>query len=708
MARTLLLLLALGSVSLAPGQDVRAARPKVALALAGGGAYGLMDLGALEWLERHRIPVDAIAGTSGGALVGGWYATGIEMLSDEEIAHPVEPRRKEDLRLRDAAPALEEIDYERLFDSGPDYRNLSLPQKRERRLYPNDLFAGLQNARGLRRDGLVPGQAVGFLLDRIGLDYGNGFEGLPTPFRAVAVDATASDPARWRTVVLGGPRPEIALGLSRAIRASIAVPFLFAPVVADGRRLIDGAVRDNLPTDVAIDAFAPDVLIALRWDNGDGPDPYRPGAGGRSPKARTVVTFDPRPYRVDGFRSWRALAWIGYQGMEARRAELERYALPLERFLAYRKGRRARPASHRVRGVEGDVEGLGGIRRAVVGCDLDAPEAMRALAGALDRLTADQGLATAGYSLRPDGVLVVRTTRHRGGPAFVRAGLDVEVNSGDRPWANVRARVSDLRPDRPAYRVDLVAGTTTALSGGLELPVGKGVTVGPTFRLERAPQFRFRGDQRRSEATIGTAEAGLGLFYRPSRALEFALEGFAGANGADARNGVAFDPQSGAYRGFLLRAESDTTDDAVVPRRGARAWLMGRSFDGAFTQAEGRLDAYRRAFGVHAGFGTGFGGDAPFPFEFRPRVAPYRRDEIRDDAYLSLGFSATRPIAPLPFALGRAFLVCRVENAWASGRTYPGATLTLLADTRAGAASLGLGVASHGAVRLLLGLGRRF
>ena len=358
--------------------------------------------------------------------------------------------------------------------------------------------------------------------------------------------------------------------------------------------------------------------------------------------------------------------------------------------------------------VEGDVEPLDGVRRAIVGRDLDDMDAIKALGEALDRLTADEGLATAGYDLLPGGVLRVRTTRHRGGAAFVRAGLDIEANSGDRPWANVRGRVSDLRADRPTYYADLVAGTTPAFAGGLELPLGRGLSVGPTFRFDREVEFRFDGDRRRSEAAIATAEVGLGVYYRPSHALEFSLGGFAGANDADERFGTPFDAQTGAYRGLFARAETDTTDDAVVPRRGTRAWLLGRSFDGDFTQAEGRLDLYQSVFGFHAGFGTSFGGNAPFPFEFRPRVDPYRRDEIRDDGYVSLGVSATRPLAPLPYALGRTFVVGRVENAWASGRAYPGATLTLLADTRVGAASFGVGVARHGAVRLLLGLGRRF
>lgn len=693
-----------------PSQGEGKTRKRVVLALAGGGAYGLMYLGALEWLERHRVPVDGIVGTSGGALVGGWYATGIEMLSDDEILHPVEPHGKEELRLRDVAPYLARVDYERLFASGADYRNLTMPQKREARRYPNDLFAGLEGGNALRRDGLVPGQTVGFLLDWIGRDYGRGFEGLPTPFRAVATDIT--DAHHPRTVVLGGPNSAASLGLADAIRASIAVPLVFTPVEARGRRYDDGAVLDNFPSTEAIDAFDPDVLIGLRWDNGYGPDPYRPGHGGRQPRDRAIVTLNPRPYRVDQFGKWRELAWQGYVGMAAHAAELERYALSPEAYLAYRKARRPQPFDRTVRRVTGDIDGLGDVEQTVVGKSLDDVATVRQLGTALDRLVADRGLGTAGYDLRRDGTLFVRTTRTGGAPPLVRAGLDVRSDSGDRPYADLSARVSELRPNRPLYYGDASLGTDPSLSGGLELPVGRDLSVGPTFRLDRTPEFRFDGDRRLSGATISTAEAGLGLFYRPSRSTELSFGGFSGTNGASDRNGDPFDAGSGSYRGLFARAELDETDDPVVPRQGSRAFLEGRGYGGQFGQLSGAVEAYvgplHDAWGVRASFGTSLGADAPFPFEFRPDVTAYRVDEVRGNGFALVGFSETHALGLLPFAVGRLFVVTRLENAWADGHAYPGASVSLVSDTRLGATSLGVGVAEHGAIRVTFGLGRRF
>jgi NTE family protein len=706
--------------------QAQTARPKVALVLSGGGAYGLLYLGALEWLEEHRIPIDAIAGTSGGALVGGWYATGLQLLTDDEILHPQPARSADELRLHGVASVLEKIDFEHLFDSQPDYRNLSMLQKRERRRYPNDVFGGLSPSRTLRREGLVPGQTVGFLLDWIGRDYPLSTEALPIPFRAVAVDAADPDPEKWRTVVLGGPQPEIPLGLSRAIRASISVPILFTPVEAGRHRLIDGAVRNNLPTDVAIDAFQPDALIALRFDNGNGPDPYRQGRSSRPPRNKVVVTFNPGEYRVDQFALWREFAWLGYHQMDeltgTQRKALDALALsPLE-YLAYRRRRLVPPPNHTPTRVEGDAKGLEGVARAVVGKSLDDLHTTQALGAALDRLVADEGLATAGYDLRQEGsdtVLYVRTTKPKGGPPYVRLGLDVEASSGDRPWFGLRKRISSLGPNQTAYWLDLEAGNEPSASGGLDVPIKGRLSLIPSFRLDRDIQFDFRNGSRDGAVAISTAEGRIGLAYRPSRASELSAGLLAGANGATDRHGHLVDRETGAYRGAFAEVELDSTDDPVVPRKGSRVVLRAIQYydlDRPISQLSGSAETYfgpmRDSWGLRATFGTSFGADPPFPYEYRlgglGSLDAYRRDEIRSSGFAALALTQTHAIAPLPFALGRVFTLARVENAWANGQNWPGASFGLLADTRGGTGYLGVGLAERGAVRFLLGLGRRF
>ena len=84
-------------------------RPKIVLVLSGGGANSLMYFGALRWMEEHRIPVDGIAGNSGGALVGGWYATGIDLISDDELTKPPVPRGPQEIRLGIVSDVLDRL-----------------------------------------------------------------------------------------------------------------------------------------------------------------------------------------------------------------------------------------------------------------------------------------------------------------------------------------------------------------------------------------------------------------------------------------------------------------------------------------------------------------------------------------------------------------------------------------------------------------------
>jgi NTE family protein len=195
-------------------------RPRVAIALGGGAARGLAHIGVLRWLEEHHVPIDAIAGTSMGALIGGAYAAG---LSPDDI---------ETLVLG--------IDWDAMFGAS-GFRFDHVRRKRDLRAYSSRLEFGMKHAIG-GPPALNSGQQVGLLLSRITAPYFTPitFDELPTRFRAVAVDLHTA-----KAVVLrDGP-------LARAIRASIALPLTFPPVVAGDQLLVDGGALDNLPVAVA-------------------------------------------------------------------------------------------------------------------------------------------------------------------------------------------------------------------------------------------------------------------------------------------------------------------------------------------------------------------------------------------------------------------------------------------------------------------------
>src|SRR5262245_8271743 len=145
-------------------QESAPARPKIAVVLSGGGARGFAHVGVLQWFEEHKIPVDMIAGTSMGGLVGGMYATG---MSPDELRQMVSG-----------------IDWADLFRPVPAYDSLSFRRKEDRRLFPNSLEFGLRGGFKVP-PGVNPGHAIGLLLDRYTLPYSDvhDFDDLPIRYR---------------------------------------------------------------------------------------------------------------------------------------------------------------------------------------------------------------------------------------------------------------------------------------------------------------------------------------------------------------------------------------------------------------------------------------------------------------------------------------------------------------------------------------------
>src|SRR4029077_4819033 len=151
-----------GNPSAAEAKTAPNARPKIGVALEGGGALGLAHVGVLKWFEEHHIPVDYVAGTSMGGLVGGLYATG---MSGSEIQDFVE-----------------NINWNRSFRNELPYGARSFRRKEDKQEYPNDLEFGLKGGIAFP-SGFNSGHQVGLILDRIALPYSNlkTFDELPTP-----------------------------------------------------------------------------------------------------------------------------------------------------------------------------------------------------------------------------------------------------------------------------------------------------------------------------------------------------------------------------------------------------------------------------------------------------------------------------------------------------------------------------------------------
>ncbi|MBK9375935.1 MAG: patatin-like phospholipase family protein [Holophagales bacterium] len=208
-------------------------RPRVGLALAGGGARGGALVGVLKVLEELRIPVDYVAGTSSGSLAGGLYAIGM----------PPE-RMAEELRT---------IDWEAVFSDVRSRKDEAFRRKEDDPRYLIDVELGFAHGKVVVPSGLVAGQELGYHLRRMTWSAGSvrDFDRLPIPFRAVAADIETGE-----AVVLGSG------DLARAIRTSMGVPGFLKPVELDGRLLVDGGVASNLPVDV-VRKMGADVIIAV-------------------------------------------------------------------------------------------------------------------------------------------------------------------------------------------------------------------------------------------------------------------------------------------------------------------------------------------------------------------------------------------------------------------------------------------------------------
>ena len=206
---------------------------RTGLVLSGGAARGLAHIGVLKALEEQGIQIDAIAGTSMGAVIGGLYASGYSV---EE--------------LRQLALSL---DWSEVLSDSPPRQDIPFRRKQDDRtfLVKQRLSFRDDGSLGLPL-GAIQGQNLALLLEKLLVRTSDtrDFDRLPIPFRAVATDIANDE----KVVFKEGH-------LAEAIRASMSIPAVFAPVEIGGRLLVDGGMVDNIPVDVARDMGVDRVIV---------------------------------------------------------------------------------------------------------------------------------------------------------------------------------------------------------------------------------------------------------------------------------------------------------------------------------------------------------------------------------------------------------------------------------------------------------------
>ncbi len=206
--------------------------PVVGLALSGGGARGIAHIGVIIALEENNIPIDLVAGTSMGSIVGGLYACGFSGRQMRDIVH--------------------RLDWNSIFNQKPDPKRV-LVSKRYGMLEPIlrlrfkfwDLYLpyGLNNGQRIS-------EALFNLTAEANFAAQNNFDSLAVPLRVTAVDIASAE-----LLALGNG------DLAQAIHASMSIPLVFSPARVDNRMLVDGGVLDMLPTDIVKNMGA-GVIIA--------------------------------------------------------------------------------------------------------------------------------------------------------------------------------------------------------------------------------------------------------------------------------------------------------------------------------------------------------------------------------------------------------------------------------------------------------------
>ena len=433
-------------------------RPKLGVALAGGAALGLAHLGVLQWMEEHRIPIDYIAGTSMGGLVGGLYATGYTTTEMAEF--------------------LGRVDWGLALSPAAPYRDQSFRRKEDSVEFPTAFEIGLKNRKVGMPSGLSAGEGVGLVIDRFAAPYANmrSFDDLPTPFRCVASNLNTG-----KGVVFEKG------SLFDALRATMSLPALFSPFHMDGVLLVDGALTNNLPVNV-VKAMGSDYTVAVALDIPPNPDDFKSllGVAGRS--ISYMISENERPQIASAdlvlmpllkgvtntdYNKWDAFRKIGYAAAEQKAAMLRQFQVSEEEYRIYLEARRAKRRPGEIRPQEIRISGdvapnmQEAVKKAIMPLPGE-PVDQAKMESQMLKLTGAGRFETANYEfLRENGkeILSVNVRERREGPPFLRPSLFIDGASGDGIRLGFGARLSFFDIGGPAseWRTDASVGTYNKL-----------------------------------------------------------------------------------------------------------------------------------------------------------------------------------------------------------------------------------------------------
>lgn len=473
-------------------------RKRIGLALEGGGALGFAHIGVLEWMEEHHIPVDEVAGTSMGGLVGGFYAAGD---SPKEIAQ-----------------FMGSIDWATVLGGQAPFDTLSFRRKEDRVAFPNRLELGFKHGFGLP-SGLNSGAAVGLLLDRQMLPYYNlkDFDDLPIPFRCVATE-----------MVSGTAHVFHDGSMAQAMRASMSIPGVFAPVTHGNEIYSDGMAVDNLPVDVARKMGA-DIVIAVYLDTGTVDRKSLNslvGVAGRNlsimvaanekanmANADVLLKADVSKYTSGDFTKSAEIIPLGYKAAQAHAAELEKYALSDADWKAYVAQRNARRRTKVPVPAFIDVYGLSGAQKEEVESEFTGfvgrPLNIDQVEATINELIGTGTYESINFNMieaKGQTGLLIRPHTKIHAPPFLKIGITLSSNNTNNVLMGLGARATytDIVGPGSELRLDGAVGPASALTGELYKPMHflhfrKGYFVAGRAYLTYTSAYFFIGGRQLSQ-----------------------------------------------------------------------------------------------------------------------------------------------------------------------------------------------------------------
>ena len=639
-------------------------RQTIGLALQGGGALGLAHVGVITWLEEHHIPVDYVAGTSMGGLVGGAFATG---------------RNGAELR-----QLVDGIQWYVVMSGQTPFDDLSFRRKQDARDYPNSLEFGIR--KGIQfPEGFNSGQQVSLVLDQIAAPYSEvtDFNDFPTPFACVATDLVSGKPKVFRSGNLG-----------IALRSTMSLPGIFTPVRDDGAIYADGGLLENLPVRVVKNMGA-DIVLGIHLAEATlTPDANLSSFGvlGQSisvmiganelismEQADLMVSVPVQKYDALEFDKADEIIKAGYDAAAAKSTILMRLAVDdatWNEYVAERNARRRTkvpvPQFVAVEGVNGHLsERVQQQMAGLVGKPLD----YQTLDQEIMRLKGMGRFSVLDYQFvdrNGQRGLLIKTEEHAYGPPIVRPLILIDGSSLKNVTFNLGARVTwlDIGGFRSEWRNDIILFSDYGFRSEYYHPFTPQTHwfVAPRVLSYSDPLYFYNDNQLISTYRKNFGGGGIDVGYQFGNIGELRV-GYEGGYASYQRQiGPTQLPSvSGSYGAARLRYQLDRLDDPVIPRQGQAAqvdflWTNASPLaTGEFPSLEVVSQNFFKISGPSSIFLRGFAGTTfnnyntglpQFSLGGSRVLVSYGTNELLMDKYFLFQLGYLRQLARLPPLLG--------------------------------------------------------